>query len=109
MLKGKRLSYGMAVLLYLLFMGNFVYAAKPANNTGLQVMQGKINTVDTSHNILVVDDMSYRIDANVAVVTAAGHKGRIGLLYPGKRIRMLVQFYDNGDVVGTIHKIYMLR
>jgi hypothetical protein len=109
MLKVKRLSYGFAILMYLMSLNNFVSAAGPINNEGLQSMQGTINHIDSSHNKLVVDDMSYAIGADVTVVTPTGHTGRLALLYPGKRVRMLIQFNDSGNIVGTIHKIYMLR
>jgi len=109
MLTLSRLSWVIVMLLSFALMNNPVSAAPPTANTGMQYMQGKIDHIDTSRNVLVVDDMSYAIATDVSVVTAAGHTGRMSSLYPGKRVRLLVQFHDTGNTIGTIHKIYLLR
>lgn len=109
MLTGKRLRYAIAILLNLILISSYVSAAEQAANSGLKIMQGKVNHIISSRNQLVVDDMSYALASDVRVVTPAGHKGRIESLYPGKRVRILVDFNGNGNIVGTIHKIYMLR
>lgn len=96
-----------------LFLGVFMMcsganAAQPAP-TQLMTMQGVVNHVNTSRNIITVSDMSFAIGHDIEIKTPAGNKGTLSSLLRGKRISMQVELNGQGDVGGTIHKIQILK
>ena len=107
MMTVRRIYLGLAVILQLTLISNFTFAAQAGNSSTLQTMQGKIDSIDVNKNRVIVDDMSYTIGSDVVVKTVAGNIGRLGQLYPGKRIRMEVEFRDSQP--GIIQTIYILR
>ena len=107
MLTGRRISFEFGVLMYVLLHFNLAYAAIPPDH--METKQGIINSIDTNRNILVVDDMSYIIENDLVVKTPTGKEGRLGLLYPGKRIRMDILYSGSGTKPAIIRTIYMLR
>lgn len=108
MLAMKKISLGLSLLMSILLLSNSVHAAGPAT-TQLLTLQGTINHINTSKNIIVVDDMSFLINKDLEVKTVAGNKGSLSSLYRGKRISMQVELNGQGDVGGTIYKIQMLK
>jgi hypothetical protein len=107
MLTVRRMTFSFGVAIYFLLHFNLTHAAVPPDHQ--VTIQGTINSIDTSHNILVVDDMSYIIGNDLIVKTPTGKEGRLGLLYPGKRIRMDIVYSGSGTKPAIIHTIYMLR
>lgn len=101
----KRMSIALSLVLLLQLM--LVHA--DASASGYSILEGKIDLIDSSKNVLLVDDKGYYLAPDLVVKTASGKKSRLFALYPGKRIRMEVEYADGDRKPGTIHTIYMLR
>lgn len=109
MLRIIRLSIRLAILLNLIVIGNVATAANAPGKAPLNGVVGTINYIDTRQHRLIVDDRSYNLAEDLQVITPNGHKGRLTSLYPGKHIRMIVEFNKNSGNASVIHKIYMLK
>lgn len=110
MFNNKRLGFGLTVLLTVFTTGNFAAAAESTSTGRQQSMNGTVNYIDSHQHKLIVNDCSYSLAQDLQVITPGGKDGRLALLYPGKRIRMLVDSSASSDNdAGVIYKIYMLK
>lgn len=72
-------------------------------------MHGTVQYIDNSNHQLVVDDRTLNVARDVVVISQYGKATNLSALYPGKQIRMLVEYPPEGSAAGTIRKIELLR